>query len=161
MQIDVTSVTRNAQRLDQTAAAVYVLTAEDIASSSAVNVPDLLRTVPGLEVAQIDANKWAVSARGFNGRLASKMLVFVDGRSLYVPTYATVFWESEDLLLEHIERIEIIRGPGAAIWGANAVNGVINITTRKASTTQGSHVSVLAGAPDSLIVGASQGGALR
>lgn len=160
MQIEVTSVSRRSQSLAETAAAAYVLTSEDIANSSALNLPDLLRTVPGMEVAQIDANKWAVSARGFNSRLAGKLLVFIDGRHSYVPAYATVFWENEDLILDNIERIEIIRGPGASIWGANALNGVVNITTKSARDTQGSSFSLTAGNIDELIATVGHAGVL-
>lgn len=144
IEIQVSSISRRAQSLAESAAAVYVLTADDIRNSPARNLPDLLRTVPGIEVAQLDANKWAVSARGFNSRLASKLLLIVDGRTVYSSSFAAVFWETEDLPLENIERIEVIRGPGATIWGANAVNGVVSITTREADAGDRGF-SVLAG----------------
>ena len=160
MQIEVTSVARRSQVLSETSAAIYVLTADDIANSTAVTIPDLLRTVPGMEVAQLDANKWAVSARGFNSRLVGKLMVIVDGRTVYSPTYGAVFWESLDLFLENIERIEVIRGPGATIWGANAVNGVVSITTKSAHDTKEFFASMLVGNQYELIVSVQQGGAL-
>lgn len=123
------------------AAAVFVVTDEDLRRSGVTSIPEALRLVPGLQVARIDANKWAISARGFNGRFANHLLVLIDGRSIYSPMFAGVFWDVQDTLLEDIERIEVIRGPGAALWGANAVNGVINIITRPAAQTQGALVS--------------------
>jgi iron complex outermembrane receptor protein len=141
----VTSVSKTEQRISRTASAIFVITAADIARSGATNIPDLLRMVPGLDVAQIDANTWAVSARGFNGRFSNKLLVMVDGRTVYTPTFDGVFWDVLDLPLEDIERIEVIRGPGGTIWGANAVNGVINIMTKKAAETKGGMVVAGAG----------------
>lgn len=137
MQMTVTSVAKKAQRLDQTAAAVTVLTAEDIRHSGATSLPEALRLVPGVHVAQIDANKWSVSVRGLGGRWAGQLLVLMDGRTLYSPLFGGVYWDVQDTLLEDIERIEVIRGPGGTLWGANAVNGVINIITKKAADTQG------------------------
>ena len=145
MNIEVTSVSKKEERLFQTAAAVYVITSEDIRRSGMSSIPDLLRMAPGLDVARIDGSKWAISARGFNGRVANKLLVLIDGRSIYSPETSGVFWEVQDLPLEDIERIEVIRGPGGTVWGANAVNGVINIITRRAQDTQGGLVSVGAG----------------
>jgi iron complex outermembrane recepter protein len=136
MNIEVTTVARKSERLGEAAAAVFVITSEDIQRSGATTIPDLLRMVPGLQVARIDANKWAVSARGFNGRIANKLLVLMDGRSVYSPFYSGVFWDVQDTLLEEIDRIEVIRGPGAALWGANAVNGVINIITKHSRDSQ-------------------------
>ena len=161
MQIEVTSIARRGQILSDTSAAVYVITAEDIANSTALTIPDLLRTVPGMEVAQLDANKWAVSARGFNSRLVSKLMVVVDGRTVYSPTFGAVFWESLDLILENIDRIEIIRGPGATIWGANAVNGVVNIQTKSAHETQGLTASMLTGNQYEQILTVQQGGEIN
>src|ERR1700691_2113267 len=126
MNITVTSVSRQEQKVSRTAAAIFVITAEDIRRSGATNIPDLLRMVPGVDVEQINANTWAVSARGFNGRLSNKLLVLIDGRTLYTPTFDGTFWDVVDLPLEDIERIEVIRGPGGSVWGTNAVNGVIN-----------------------------------
>ena len=105
-----------------------MITTEDIRRSGATNLPDLLRMVPGLEVAQINPSTWAISARGFNGQYSNKLLVLIDGRTVYTPTFSGVFWDAQDVPLDLIERIEVIRGPGATVWGANAVNGVINIT---------------------------------
>ncbi|MGH9468912.1 MAG: TonB-dependent receptor plug domain-containing protein, partial [Terriglobia bacterium] len=130
MNIEVTSVSKKKEKLSRAAAAVYVITQEDIENSGATDIPDLLRMVPGLDVAQINANTWAVSARGFNSEFADKMLVLIDGRTVYDPLFSGVFWNMQDLPLEDIERIEVIRGPGATVWGSNAVNGVINIITK-------------------------------
>jgi iron complex outermembrane recepter protein len=137
MDIEVTSVSKKEEKLFQTAAAVYVITQEEIRRSGLTNVPELLRLAPGLEVARIDGTKWAISARGFNGRLANKLLVLVDGRSVYSPENSGVYWEVQNPMLEDVERIEVIRGPGGTLWGANAVNGVINIITKPAKETQG------------------------
>lgn len=145
MKIEVTTVSRKAQRLADTAAAAAVLTADDIQRSGATSLPEVLRLVPGLDVARIGSSRWAVSARGFNSRFANKLLVLIDGRSVYSPLFSGVFWEAEDVLLEDIDRIEVIRGPGAALWGANAVNGIINIVTRSARRTQGTLATALAG----------------
>ena len=141
MNINVTSVSKKEQKTSQAAAAVFVISREDIRRSGALNIPDLLRMVPGLDVAQIDAGKWAISARGFNGQYSNKLLVLIDGRTVYTPIFAGVFWDSQNVPLDTIERIEVIRGPGAAVWGSNAVNGVINIITRQADDTQGGYVS--------------------
>jgi len=145
MQVTVTSVSKKAQRLDETAAAVFVISAEDIRRSGATNIPEALRLAPGVQVAAMGHNKWSISIRGFNSRFASKLLVLVDGRTIYSPAFSGVFWEHNDVPLEIIERIEVIRGPGGAIWGANAVNGVINIITRAARDTQGGLLQVSAG----------------
>ena len=140
VDIQVFSVSRKAQRLGDTAAAVTVLTHEDIRRSGARSVPEALRLVPGVQVAQIGAGRWAVSVRGFNSRFASKLLVQIDGRSMYSPMFSGVFWNALNLMMEDVERIEVVRGPGASLWGANAVNGVINIVTRNAASTTGSMV---------------------
>ena len=137
LDIEVTSVARREQRLSQSASAIYVITAEDIRRSGATTIPDALRMAPGVQVAQIDSSKWAVSIRGFNGRFARKLLVMIDGRSVYSPMFAGVYWEANDVLLEDIDRIEIIRGPGATMWGSNAVNGVVNIITKHTRDTRG------------------------
>lgn len=141
MDLEITSVSKKEERFFDAPAAVYVLTNEDIRRSGATSIPEALRMVPGLEVAQIDANKWAISARGFNDQFANKLLVLIDGRSVYTPFFAGVYWDVQDVMLEDIDRIEVIRGPGATLWGANAVNGVINITTKNAKETQGGLVS--------------------
>jgi iron complex outermembrane receptor protein len=145
MNIEVTSVSKREQKTSQASAAVFVISREDIGHSGALNIPDLLRMVPGLDVAQIDTGKWAISARGFNGQYSNKLLVLIDGRTVYSPIFAGVFWDSQSVSLDSIERIEVIRGPGAAVWGSNAVNGVINIITINAGDTKGGNVTVGAG----------------
>jgi iron complex outermembrane recepter protein len=141
MEIQVTSVSKKEQKLSQVAAAIFVITQEDIRRSGATNIPDLLRMVPGINVAQINAHTWAISSRGFNEEFSDKLLVLLDGRAVYTPTFSGVFWDTLDVPLEDIERIEVMRGPGATIWGVNAVNGVINILTKKASEMRGGLVS--------------------
>ena len=142
MNLTVTSVSKKEQRLASAATAIYIVTGEEIRRSGVTSIPEALRLAPGVQVARIDANKWAVSIRGFNGRFANKLLVLMDGRSIYTPLFSGVFWEAQDTVLEDVDRIEVIRGPGAALWGANAVNGVINIITRSANDTPGALVSV-------------------
>src|ERR1700730_15826175 len=137
MKIEVTSVSKKEQKLSQVAAAIFVITQQDIGRSGATNIPDLLRMVPGLDVAQINSNTWAISARGFNLQFANKLLVLVDGRAVYTPNFGGVYWDTQDVSLEDIDRIEVIRGPGGTVWGENAVNGVINVITKKAADTQG------------------------
>ena len=137
MDLEVTTVSRKEQSLFESPAAVYVITREYIRRAGFTSIAEALRLAPGLQVARIDANKWAITARGFNGRFANKLLVLIDGRIVYTSLFSGVFWEAQDILLEDVERIEVIRGPGAALWGANAVNGIINIITRKARDTQG------------------------
>jgi iron complex outermembrane recepter protein len=141
MNIEVTSVSKKDQKLSRTAAAIFVISQEDIRRSGATNIPDLLRMVPGLDVAQVNGSTWAISSRGFNDEFANKLLVLIDGRTVYSPLFSGVFWDVQQVPMEIIDRIEVIRGPGAAVWGANAVNGVINITTKKASDTQGGFIS--------------------
>jgi iron complex outermembrane receptor protein len=141
MNMEVTSVSKKEQKLSQVAAAIFVITQEDIRSSGALNIPDLLRMVPGLDVAQINANTWAISSRGFNLQFANKLLVLIDGRAVYTPLFGGVNWDTQDVPLEDIERIEVIRGPGGTVWGANAVNGVINIITKKTADTLGGLVT--------------------
>src|SRR3982075_1138173 len=136
MNVQVTSVSKRSQKLADAAAAIFVITQEDIRRSGARSIPESLRMVPGLQVARIDENKWAISSRGFNGRFANKLLVLIDGRSVYTPLFSGVYWNIQDVMLEDVDRIEVIRGPGATLWGANAVNGVINIITKKAKATQ-------------------------
>ncbi|HVP85863.1 MAG TPA: TonB-dependent receptor [Rhizomicrobium sp.] len=135
--VEITSVSKTAQPLSDAAAAVFVITHDDIARSGATSIPEMLRLAPNLQVAQMSANAYAITARGFNGNAANKLLVLIDGRSVYTPLYGGVLWDIQDVLPENIERIEVISGPGATLWGANAVNGVINIITRKAADTQG------------------------
>ena len=145
MNIEITSASRKEERAADVAAAVFVITRDDIRRSGMTTIPDLLRLAPGVQVAQINANKWAVSVRGFNGLFANKLLVLVDGRSVYNRLFSGVIWHGEDMMLDDVDRIEVIRGPGAAMWGANAVNGVINIVTEATAETQGGLVRVEAG----------------
>ncbi len=160
MNIQVTSVAKKPQRIADTAAAIFVITSEDIRRSGMSSVPELLRTVPGVTVGQIDANKWAISVRGFNGQFANKLQVLIDGRSVYTSWFAGVYWDVQDLVLADIERIEVIRGPGATLWGANAVNGVINIITKHSQDTQGTLVSARAGNVDGGALDVRYGGKL-
>ncbi len=145
MNMQVTSVSKRTQKVADAAAAVFVITQEDIRRSGATSIPEALRLAPGLEVARIDENKWAIASRGFNGRFDNKLLVLIDGRSVYTPLFSGVYWNVQDVMLEDVDRIEVIRGPGATLWGANAVNGVINIITKKAKDTQSALVSAGAG----------------
>jgi len=137
MDIEVTSVSKKEQTLSRTGAAVFVISQEDVRRSGASNIPDLLRMAPGVQVAQIDSNQWAITIRGFNNLYSNKVLVLIDGRSVYANSYSGVFWDQLDIAPENIERIEVIRGPGGTVWGANAVNGVINIITKSAADTKG------------------------
>jgi iron complex outermembrane receptor protein len=143
--IQVTSVGRKAQQLSSAPAAVYVLTAEDIRRSGATSIPEALRWVPGLTVLRQDGRSWAISARGSARIFADKMLVMIDGRSLYTPLFSGVLWDWVDVPLQDIEQIEILRGPGAVMWGPNAVNGVINIITKRAESTKGTSISAATG----------------
>lgn len=145
MKYPITSVSKRPENLSEAPAAIYLLTQEDIRRSGATSIPEVLRLVPGLDVARVDAHTWAISARGFNDVFANKLLVVQDGRSIYTPLFSGVFWDVQDTVLEDIDRIEVIRGPGATLWGANAVNGVINIITKKARDTQGFLISGGAG----------------
>src|SRR5271170_6796176 len=160
MNVEVTSVSKKEQKLSRTASAIFVITSEDIRRSGATNIPDLLRMVPGVDVAQINGNTWAISVRGLNGRFSNELLVLLDGRNVYTPTFGGVFWDVLDTPLEDIERIEVIRGTGGTIWGANAVNGVINIITRKAAETHGGSVVAGGGNLDQGSGTAQYGGAL-
>jgi iron complex outermembrane receptor protein len=137
MNIEVTSVSKKEQKISEVAAAIFVVTQEDIRRSGATSIPEVLRMVPGLDVAQINANNWAISARGFNLQFANKLLVLIDGRAVYTPLFGGVYWDAQNVPLEDIERIEVIRGPGGTVWGANAVDGVINVITKSAADTQG------------------------
>jgi iron complex outermembrane recepter protein len=135
--IQITSVSKHAERLADAAASIFVITGEDIRRSGATRLPEALRLAPNLEVARASASSYAISARGFNNTIDNKLLVLIDGRTVYTPLFSGVFWDAQDVMLEDVERIEVISGPGAALWGANAVNGVINVITRRASDTQG------------------------
>ena len=157
MNVEVTSVSKQKQPLSNSPAAIYVLTNDAIRHSGATSIPQALRDVPGLHVAQIDAQKWAVSSRGFNGRYNNKLLVMMDGRTLYSPAFSGVYWEVQDTLMADIERIEVIRGPSAALWGANAVNGVINIITKHSADTLGGYAELGAGDYEQGFIGARYG----
>jgi iron complex outermembrane receptor protein len=137
LKVQVTSVSKKAQALSDAPAAVFVISNEDIKRSGVTAVPEALRLAPGIDVARINSSKWAITARGFNGSAANKLLVLIDGRSVYTPGFSGVYWDAQDVLLEDVDRIEVIRGPGATLWGSNAVNGVINIITKRAEDTQG------------------------
>jgi iron complex outermembrane recepter protein len=137
LQMEVSTVSRQASTVGKSPAAVFVITNEMIHRSGARCIPEVLRMAPGVQVARLDASKWAVTIRGFNGRFANKLLVQIDGRGVYSPLFAGVFWDVQDVVLEDVERIEVVRGPGASVWGANAVNGIINIITKKAADTRG------------------------
>jgi iron complex outermembrane recepter protein len=158
MNVEVSSVSKKEQKLSRTAAAIFVITQEDIRESGATCVPDLLRIVPGMDVAQINANTWAISARGFNGEFSNELLVLVDGRNVYTPTFGGVFWDTQDLPLENVERVEVIRGPGATVWGENAVNGVVNIIRKKAGDTKGGMVVTGGGNTDQVFGTVEYGG---
>src|SRR5213594_3345929 len=142
MNVEVTSVSRRAERLAQTASAIQAITQEDIRQSGATSLPEALRLAANLQVAQINSREWAISARGFNSTSANKLLVLIDGRTVYTPLFSGVFWDMQDTMIEDIERIEIISGPGGTLWGSNAVNGVINIITRQSQDTKGALVSL-------------------
>jgi iron complex outermembrane receptor protein len=160
LNINVTSVSKKSQPLTNAAAAVFVISQEDIRRSGVTTIADALRMAPGVQVARIDSNKWAISSRGFNGRFSNKLLVLMDGRSLYTPYFMGVYWEIQDTLLDDIDRIEIIRGPGAALWGANAVNGVINIITKSAENTKNTLLTAGGGTYEKVFAGARVGAAL-
>ncbi|MBL8259820.1 MAG: TonB-dependent receptor [Candidatus Competibacteraceae bacterium] len=160
MQVKVVSAAKIEQSLQDTAAAVFVITAEDIRRSGATSLPEALRLAPGVEAARIDASRWSVTIRGFNGRFANKLLVLVDGRSIYTPLFSGVHWEVQGPPLDEIERIEVIRGPGGTLWGANAVNGVINVITKHPKETGGGLVSLTAGDEERASAGLRYGGSL-
>src|SRR5437867_8106220 len=160
MSLEVTSVSKRTQRVADAAAAVFVLTQEDIRRSGAASIPEALRMVPGLEVARIDQNKWAIGSRGFNGRFDNKLLVLIDGRSVYTPLCSGVYWNVQDVMLEEVDRIEVIRGPGATLGGANAVDGVINVVTKKAKATQSAVVTAGAGTEERASGSARYGGTI-
>jgi iron complex outermembrane receptor protein len=158
LDMEVTSASKKEQKISETAAAIFVITQDDIRRSGMTSIPELLRMVPGLEVARIDASKWAISARGFNDRFSDKLLVLIDGRSLYSTAQSGVFWEVQNLPLDDIDRIEVIRGPGATLWGAGAVNGVINIITKTSQDTQGALLTMGGGVQERGFGGFRYGG---
>lgn len=145
LSTEITTLSRKPESIGSAPAAVHVISQSDIRRSGARSIPELLRLVPGMQVAQIDGNKWAVTARGANGRYANKLLVLMDGRTLYTPILSGVQWDVQDTDIAAIERIEVIRGPGATLWGSNAVNGIVNIITKPAADTQGGNLTVLGG----------------
>lgn len=159
MDVEVTSVSKKAESKQLAAAAITVITAEDIRRGGFTSVPEALRIVPGLQVARIDASRWAISIRGYRQEFSNKLLVMIDGRSLYTPLFGGVIWGEQTFAIEDIERIEVIRGPGGTIWGANAVNGVINIISKKASETQGTRAHVFGGSQEAGLA-ARYGGAI-
>ena len=160
MEIEVVSVSKKGERRWKAAAAVHVITNEDIRRSGATTLMEALRLAPGVQVGRVDSNVWAVSARGFNGRFANKLLVLMDGRSIYTSAFSGVFWDAQDTMLEDVDRIEVIRGPGGTLWGSNAVNGVINIITKEAAETPGTLVAVGGGNEERVSVGLRHGGTL-
>lgn len=139
--VSATSAARKSQKLTETAAALYVITQEDIRHAGITSLPEALRLAPGINVSRLDASKWAINARGLNERFPGKLLVMIDGRTVYTTLQSEIRWDEQDLLIEDIDRIEVIRGPGASLWGANAVNGVINIITKPAGETQGNLIT--------------------
>jgi iron complex outermembrane receptor protein len=158
LDVEITSVSRAEERLGGAAAAVTVVTNEDIRRSGATTIPDALRTVPGIHVARQTSNIWALSSRGFSSVNSEKLLVLSDTRSIYTPLFSGVLWDVQDYLLQDVDRIEIIRGPGATLWGSNAVNGVINITTKSAKDTQGLYAETSGGTEEHAAVAARYGG---
>jgi len=158
MNIDVTSVSRKEQKLSKIPAAVYVITQQAIERSGVNIIPDLLRMVPGVQVAQVEADRWAISVRGFNDIYSNKVLVLVDGRTVYTPSFSGVYWDQLDIPLDTIERIEVIRGPGGTVWGANAVNGVISIITKSSKETPGLSITAGAGSQQTADFEARYGG---
>jgi iron complex outermembrane receptor protein len=159
MNLEITSVSKTEERFGGAAAAIAVVTAEDIRRSGATTIPEALRLVPGIHVARRNSNSWAVSARGFSSVNSEKLLVLSDTRSVYTPLFSGVFWDVQDQLMEDIDRIEVIRGPGAALWGSNAVNGVINITTKRAQDTQGLYANGGGGTEERAFASIRYGGA--
>src|SRR5205807_9728364 len=139
--IEVTTASKEPVKVLRTPAAIYVITQEDIRRSGATSIPEALRLAPGVTVARIDSSKWSIGIRGFGSRLSRSVLVVIDGRNVYSPLTAGVYWEVQDYVMEDIDHIEVIRGPGGTIWGPNAVNGVINIITKSSKDTQGGLVS--------------------
>jgi iron complex outermembrane receptor protein len=156
--VEITTVSKDPRSVLKTPAAVFVITQEDIRRSGATSIPEALRLAPGVEVAHIDGDHWSVAIRGFAGQFSKSLLVLIDGRSVYTPLFEGVFWDVQNVMLEDVERIEVIRGPGGTIWGANAVNGVINIITRSAEGTQGSLATLGGGNVDQGTGGIRYGG---
>ncbi|MFT6332759.1 MAG: iron complex outermembrane receptor protein [Lentimonas sp.] len=159
--INIFSLSKKNEDAFDAASSIYVLSSEDLRRSGATSIPEALRLVPGLQVARIDGHKWAISARGFNSQFSNKLLVMIDGRTVYTPLFSGAVWDVQDYVLEDVEKIEVIRGSGGAIWGANAVNGIINIITKNSADTKGSYFSTIVGNQDRLISEARYGGATK
>jgi iron complex outermembrane receptor protein len=154
----VTSVSRKESPFNESAAAIFVINQEDIRRTGHNSLPEMLRLVPGMNVARIHGNEWAVSSRGFTEQYSNKLLVLIDGRTVYTPMFGGVYWNAQDMLLEDLDRIEVIRGPGATLWGSNAVNGVVNITSKSAKETQGGLITGSFGTEERPTVGVRYGG---
>lgn len=161
INIEVGTPSRVPQPVSQVAAAIHVITQEDIRRSGATTIAEALRMAPGLDVARIDSSRWAISSRGFNDFFANKLLVLMDGRSVYTPLFSGVYWDVQDTLLDDIAQIEVIRGPGAAMWGANAVNGVINIITKNSADTQGTLINAGGGSEEQGFGSVRYGGKIK
>jgi iron complex outermembrane receptor protein len=161
LDVDVSTLSRRPEPTSEVPAAVFVITQDDIRRSGATSLPEALRLAPGVQVAQIDGGKWATGVRGFSDRLSRAMLVLIDGRAVYSPLFAGTYWEVQDMMLEDVERIEVIRGPGGTLWGANAVNGIVNIITKGAAQTQGLLATGEAGDYGHGLGAARYGGAAR
>jgi len=157
MQVTITSVSKREQTLSDAAAAIYVITQDEIRRSGVTSIPEALRLAPGIQVARTNSNRWAISSRGFNDQFSNKLLVLVDGRTVYTPGFSLTYWETQTTLLEDVDRIEVIRGPGATLWGANAVNGVVNIITKHSSDTVGGLFIAGAGNVEEVIGGLRYG----
>lgn len=160
MNESVTSVSKKETKLNQSPAAITVITQDEIRRLGITTLPEALRLVPGMDVARIDSHEWAVNVRGFNTEFANQLLVLVDGRSVYCTGFGGVLWGMQDVVMEDLDRIEVIRGPGSTLWGANAVNGVINIITKSARETQGLLVSTTGGTEDQPTTTVRYGGTL-
>ncbi len=160
LDVEVSLVSRRAQRIGDAPASVHVITRRDIERSGLTSIPELLRLVPGVQVQRMQAGRWAIGTRGQPGEFANNLLVLMDGRSVYTPLYSGVYWDMQDLVLDDIERIEVIRGPGGARWGANAVNGVINVVTRSAHDTRGSMVESIVGSEERAVFSFRHGAAI-
>ena len=156
--VEVSTVSKAPEQVWDTPAAIYVITQEDIRRSGVATIPAALRLAPGVEVARIDSNKWSVGIRGFGSRLSRSVLVLIDGRSVYSTLLTGTYWEVQDTVIEDIDRIEVIRGPGGTIWGPNAVNGVINIITKSSKDTQGALVATGGGDLEQGFLSARYGG---
>ncbi|MGH7744622.1 MAG: TonB-dependent receptor plug domain-containing protein, partial [Candidatus Dormibacteria bacterium] len=159
--IEVTTASKDPVKVSRTPAAIFVITQEDIRRSGATSIPEVLRLAPGVEVARVDSGHWSISIRGFAGQFSKSLLVLIDGRSVYTPLFSGVYWNVQNLMLEDVDRIEVIRGPGGTIWGANAVNGVINIITKSAKDTHGALVALGGGNVDQGVGSVRYGGTIR